>query len=83
MRLTTAWAMATRGAAVLLVVAVMAQIAYPAFGQVRTTLKGHTLALASVAYSPDGKFIATGSYDRTAKVWEAANLLRATNEAAD
>ena len=35
--------------------------------QVRATLRGHTLALASVAYSPDGKFIATGSYDRTAK----------------
>src|ERR1700751_4166783 len=41
--------------------------------QVRATLRGHTLALASVAYSPDGKFIATGSYDRTAKVWDAAS----------
>lgn len=44
----------------------------PALGQERFTLKGHTLALASVAYSRDGKFIATGSYDRTAKVWDAA-----------
>lgn len=39
--------------------------------QVRATLKGHTLALASVAYSPDGKYIATSSYDRTARVWDA------------
>src|SRR5260370_1175957 len=78
LRLKFAWAMArlaplrTRRAGVLLVLAVMAAVAYPAFGQVRTTLKGHALALASVAYSPDGKVIATGSYDRTAKVWEAA-----------
>ena len=31
----------------------------PGQAQVRATLKGHTLALASVAYSPDGKYIAT------------------------
>src|SRR5262245_3949123 len=45
----------------------------PGQAQVRATLRGHTLALASVAYSPDGRFIATGSYDRTAKVWDAAS----------
>jgi len=44
----------------------------PGLAQVRATLRGHTLALASVAYSQNGKFIATGSYDRTAKVWDAA-----------
>jgi WD40 repeat protein len=50
----------------------MLSVALPALAQVRATLRGHTLALASVAYSPDGKFVATGSYDHTAKVWDAA-----------
>src|SRR5258707_4600847 len=45
----------------------------PGLAQVRATLRGHTLALASVAYSPNGKFIATGSYDDTAKMWDAAS----------
>jgi WD40 repeat protein len=45
--------------------------ASPGQAQARATLRSHTLALASVAYSPDGKYIATGSYDRTAKVWDA------------
>src|SRR5260370_29668685 len=44
----------------------------PAAAQVRATLKGHRLALASVDYSPDGRYLATGSYDRTAKIWDAA-----------
>ena len=36
----------------------------------RQTLKGHTGAV-SVAYSPAGNRIVTGSYDNTAKVWNA------------
>src|SRR5258708_36574362 len=47
--------------------------ASPGQTQVRATLRGHTLALASVAYSPDGKYIATGSYDSTARGWDAAS----------
>jgi eukaryotic-like serine/threonine-protein kinase len=41
------------------------------------TLRGHRAGVSSVAFSPDGKRIVTGSYDRTAKVWDAAsgNLL--------
>src|SRR5258708_1836512 len=39
-------------------------------GKEQVTLRGHSLALASVAYSPDGKYLATGSYDKTAKVWD-------------
>src|SRR5437764_11871205 len=35
------------------------------------TLRGHELALASIAYSPDGKYVASGSYDRTARIWDA------------
>src|SRR3981189_2457955 len=38
----------------------------------RAILKGHTAALTVVAYSPDGKYLATGSLDRTARVWDAA-----------
>jgi WD40 repeat protein len=35
------------------------------------TLYGHTHYVLSVAYSPDGAWIVTGSHDRTAKVWNA------------
>jgi len=37
------------------------------------TLRGHFDGVSSVAYSPDGRRILTGSYDQTAKVWDAAN----------
>src|SRR5262249_30746533 len=35
------------------------------------TLKGHKGKVISVAFSPDGKRIATGSFDRTAKIWDS------------
>src|SRR5262249_29029428 len=35
------------------------------------TCYGHTDAVTSVAFSPDGSRIVTGSNDQTAKVWEA------------
>jgi WD40 repeat protein len=37
------------------------------------TLRGHSAAVNSVTYSPDGRWIATGSHDRTAKLWDAAS----------
>ncbi len=36
------------------------------------TLKGHTDWVVDVAYSPNGKLIATSSTDQTVKVWNAA-----------
>jgi WD40 repeat protein/tRNA A-37 threonylcarbamoyl transferase component Bud32 len=37
------------------------------------TLRGHLEPVISVAFSPDGRRIVTGSFDHTAKVWEAAS----------
>ena len=34
--------------------------------------KGHTNSNSSVAFSPDGKSILTGSWDRTARLWDVA-----------
>jgi WD40 repeat protein len=38
--------------------------------QVRVTLRGHTNSVNGVAFSPDGKRLATASADHTAKVWD-------------
>jgi WD40 repeat protein len=37
------------------------------------TLRGHNDRVFSVAWSPDSKRLATGSEDKTAKVWDAAS----------
>ena len=41
-------------------------------GENTFTLEGHTQAVWSVAFSPDGKQLASGSSDGTAKVWDVA-----------
>jgi len=39
-------------------------------GKALSTLQGHSSSVSSVAFSPDGKRLATGAQDNTAKIWE-------------
>ena len=40
--------------------------------KLRDTLQGHRNGVHSVAYSPDGKTLASGSFDGTIKLWDVA-----------
>ncbi|KIK62829.1 hypothetical protein GYMLUDRAFT_164023, partial [Collybiopsis luxurians FD-317 M1] len=39
-------------------------------------LQGHTSDVTSVAYSPDGQYLVTGSWDRTVRIWNAQKSLQ-------
>ena len=43
-----------------------------ASGERLRTLAGHTGGVQSVAWSPDGRTLATASFDKTAALWSAA-----------
>ena len=36
------------------------------------TLEGHESSVSAIAFSPDGKYLATGSYDRKLRLWDPA-----------
>jgi WD40 repeat protein/tRNA A-37 threonylcarbamoyl transferase component Bud32 len=44
-------------------------------GEIRRKSTGHGGPLTGVAYRPDGALIATSSWDRTVKVWDAGTLV--------
>src|SRR5260221_504966 len=61
-----------RSGALLLAIAGLALLTpAPLPAQATVTLKGHNAEVTSVVFSPDGKRLASGSVDRTVKVWDA------------
>jgi len=52
-----------------------------ATGRQILTLRGHSGEVTSVAFSPDGKRIVSGSRDSTLKVWDAQTALALTKTA--
>ncbi|MCA2653354.1 serine/threonine-protein kinase [Microcystis sp. M061S2] len=45
---------------------------FPSVSFLDKTLTGHSDMVYSVVYSPDGHYLASGSYDNTIKIWEVA-----------
>jgi WD40 repeat protein len=43
-----------------------------------STLHGHSESVYSVAFSPDGKYFASGSWDKTVKIWSVESQKEVT-----
>jgi WD40 repeat protein len=53
----------------------------PTTGKIISTLNGHQGSVESVAFSPDGKTLATASFDNTIKLWNptTGNIISTLN----
>ena len=42
-------------------------------GRIERVLKGHTNVIFALAFAPDGRRLASGSFDKTARIWDVAS----------
>jgi WD40 repeat protein len=42
-------------------------------GDAIATLRGHSSGIYAIAFSPDGRFLASGNPDKTIEVWQVAD----------
>lgn len=48
----------------------------PASGAKLADLKGHTSYVTGVAFSPNGEYLATVSWDKSMKLWAVGEILK-------
>jgi WD40 repeat protein len=41
--------------------------------KIKRSWRGHTDTISQVVFAPGGKFVASGSYDCTARIWDVVN----------